>query len=70
MEAVVRRRAAALAAALAALAGCRTAVETPAEAMGRAVVPEYEELAVLTEALLLARRHYVRDVPFDELVYG
>ncbi len=30
----------------------------------------YEEVAVLTEALLLVRRHYVEELPYRQIVYG
>jgi len=35
-----------------------------------AAVAAYDDLAVLTEALLLVQRHYVEDVPLQEIIYG
>ena len=43
------------------------AVETPP---ADADVAAYDDLAVLTEALLLVQRHYVEEVPLQEIVYG
>jgi carboxyl-terminal processing protease len=57
-------------------AGCAT-VQTernaaPAEAAAAdgAAETAYDDIAVLTEALLLVKRHYVEDVPFQAAVYG
>jgi carboxyl-terminal processing protease len=59
---------AALAALAAGCASMRTDGQAPA---GDAKTePAYDDIAVLTEALLLAQRHYVREVPLQELVYG
>ena len=54
-------------------AGCasvRTAEQAPGQEDGAKAEAAYDDIAVLTEALLLAQRHYVRDVPLQELVYG
>lgn len=49
--------------------------ETPAqeatdEASKTAPGTAYEELAVLTEALMLVRRHYVEELPYRDILYG
>ena len=55
------------------VAGCASVRKTeqpPASADVASAEMAYDDLAVLTETLLLTQRHYVRDVPLQELVYG
>ncbi len=35
-----------------------------------AALAAYDDLAVLTEALLLVQRHYVEEVPLQKMIYG
>jgi carboxyl-terminal processing protease len=62
--------------ALVSWAGCTTVrTETPsgqavaADETGAAVAA-YDDIAVLTEAVLLIQRHYVEERPFQDVVYG
>ena len=58
--------------------GCATrrpAVEAPAAAGAALAAPagadeEFDEIAALTEAMLLVRRYYVEEKPFKDVVYG
>lgn len=51
-------------------AGCSTVQPDVAAGADDAAPSAYDDIAVLTEALLLVERHYVEDVPFQDVVYG
>ncbi len=61
--------------AVGAMLGCASTrhaetVEEPAVPQADAALAAYDDLAVLTEALLLVQRHYVEEVPLREMIYG
>lgn len=67
----------AVAAGLALAYGCSSLPpnEAPAASAGAPAAPaegvaQYDDLAVLTEAMLLVQRHYVEEMPFKDVVYG